>query len=302
LTYTEAQLFIDPAVVPAECKNNRAQVFVQYSCEQSQDLLQRKYRELSYVSGLGVFAVCLFSIVLYYFKTASKINRIDWDIQTITPGDYTLHYEITDEAYEWFLSNVYSRNGDEEKGISIGSSLKSHLRQEIEKLLNEKLHQMRAENPEECKNIKISQVKIADIAFSFNNAELIDLLRQRGQHIMYQRFDKMREVEAKISELKDRNFKNLVKPCDAFITFEEEDGSIVGQKYEAEYTFSGKRKPAQATILGNEFFLSECTEPTNVIWENRHWTAKDYIKRGTIVFTVIAVLIVASFSLIFFCK
>jgi len=50
---------------------------------------------------------------------------------------------------------------------------------------------------------------------------------------MYQRFDKMREVEAKISELKDRRFNDLVKPCDAFITFEEEDGSIVGQKYEA---------------------------------------------------------------------
>jgi hypothetical protein len=71
-------------------------------------------------------------------------------------------------------------------------------------------------------------VKIADIAFSFNNADLIDLLRTRGQHIMYQRFDKMRETEAQISELKDTKFKDLVKPCDAFITFEEEDGSIVG--------------------------------------------------------------------------
>jgi hypothetical protein len=45
---------------------------------------------------------------------------------------------------------------------------------------------------------------------------------------MYQRFDKMRETEAKISELKDTRFNDLVKPCDAFITFEEEDGSIVG--------------------------------------------------------------------------
>jgi hypothetical protein len=145
-------------------------------------------------------------------------------------------------------------------------------------------------------------VKIADIAFSFNNADLIDLLRKRGQHIMYQRFDKMREIEAQISMLKDTKFTNLVKPCDAFITFEEEDGSIVGQKYEAEYTFAGKRKPAKTKILGNEFFLSECTEPTNIIWENRHWTARDYIKRGTIVFTIITILVIASFSLIFFCK
>jgi len=45
---------------------------------------------------------------------------------------------------------------------------------------------------------------------------------------MYQRFDQMREVEKQISELKDEKFKDLVKPVDAFITFEEEDGSIIG--------------------------------------------------------------------------
>jgi hypothetical protein len=64
--------------------------------------------------------------------------------------------------------------------------------------------------------------------FSFNNAELISLLRERGQHVMYQRFDKMRETEKKISLLKDEKFNTLIKPCDAFITFEEEDGSIIG--------------------------------------------------------------------------
>ncbi|CDW85661.1 UNKNOWN [Stylonychia lemnae] len=300
--FKDTEIFKDPASVPAQCKNTNAQIYVQYSCEQPKELLERKYRELSYVSCLGAFAACVFSIVIYYFKRTSKLNQIDWDIQTITPGDYTLHYEITDEAYNNFLSTIYSQNGDEEKGVSRGMSLKNYLRKEIEAILTEKLQQVRATNPEECKNIKISTVKIADIAFSFNNAELISLLRERGQHIMYQRFDKMREAEAKISELKDRRFIDLTKPCDAFITFEEEDSSIIGQKFEAQYNFAGKRKPAQQKLLGEEFFLSECTEPTNIIWENRHWTQRDYIKRGTIVFTIITFLIIISFSLIFFSK
>lgn len=132
---------------------------------------------------------------------------------------------------------------------------------------------MRRETPEECRSINIREVKIADIVFSFNNAQLINLLKERGQNIMYQRFDRMRQVEQKISQLKNERFKDLTKPCEAFITFEEEDGSIVGQKYEPEFTFSGKRKPAQLKLLGQEFFLEECTEPTNIIWENRHWTA-----------------------------
>jgi hypothetical protein len=37
----------------------------------------------------------------------------------------------------------------------------------------------------------------------------------------------MREVEAKITEVKNERFKELIQPCDAFITFEEEDGGII---------------------------------------------------------------------------
>lgn len=55
-------------------------------------------------------------------------------------------------------------------------------------------------------------------------------------------------------------------------------------------------------LLGQDLFLEECTEPTNIIWENRHWTAQDYIKRTAIVFTIITFLILVSFGLIFFCK
>lgn len=138
--------------------------------------------------------------------------------------------------------------------------------------------------------------------FAFNNQDLIALLRERGGHIMYQRFDQMRETEAKISALKDEKFKDLVKPVDAFITFEEEDGSIIGQEYEAQYTFLGKRLPAEGTFLSQELFLQESTEPTNIIWENRHWTPRDYLKRGMIVLGIITCLVLVSFGLIFMCK
>lgn len=68
-------------------------------------------------------------------------------------------------------------------------------------------------------NIRISEVKIADISFAYNNAELIDLLKIRGGFIIGQNYDKMRETEAKIQELKNAKYDDLVKPCDAFITF-----------------------------------------------------------------------------------
>jgi hypothetical protein len=120
--------------------------------------------------------------------------------------------------------------------------------------------------------ISITEVKIADISFAFDNAELIKLLKLRGAHIMYQRYDSMREIEAKISELKDSQYEKLTRPCDAFITFEAEDGGIIAQEFEAEFSFSGKKLPAKREFMGDELFLAESTEPTNIIWENRHFT------------------------------
>lgn len=122
---------------------------------------------------------------------------------------------------------MYYPGAYEERGISIAGCLKDYMKSELEKLLTEKLREIKNSGAD-TSNIKISEVKIADIVFAFNNAELIQLLKARGNHIMFQRFDAMRDIEKKISTLKDEKFRDLVKPVDAFITFEEEDGSIIG--------------------------------------------------------------------------
>lgn len=49
----------------------------------------------------------------------------------------------------------------------------------------------------------------------------------------------MRDVENRITYIKQEKYDSLTKPVCAFITFEEEDGSIVAQEYEAKYTITG---------------------------------------------------------------
>jgi hypothetical protein len=80
---------------------------------------------------------------------------------------------------------------------------------------------------------------------------------------MFNRYDKAREVEDLIFELKEREKHSLIRPVDAFITFEEEDGKIVADSFEHQ---SGE-KPI---FLGAPLEFIEATEPTNIIWENRH--------------------------------
>lgn len=44
---------------------------------------------------------------------------------------------------------------------------------------------------------------------------------------MNQQYDKMRETEKKINDLKNEHYDDLTRPVCAFITFEEEDSYII---------------------------------------------------------------------------
>jgi len=66
-------------------------------------------------------------IVIYWFKRVSKLTQLDWDIQTITPGDYTVQMEITDTMYDTFLREEYPKS--KSNGISPGRALKTYLKE-----------------------------------------------------------------------------------------------------------------------------------------------------------------------------
>ena len=124
----------------------------------------------------------------------------------------------------------------------------------------------------------LQEIKVADIVFSFNNTALILALRKRGQLIASQKFDKMREQEEVVNRLFE-DFDKLTVPVSAFITFEEEDGKIIALKY------NGDKQ-----LLGQSLKLINASEPTDIIWENRHFTWFDYVKRQTFAFCIILIL------------
>ena len=63
---------------------------------------------------------------------------------------------------------------------------------------------------------------IADLVFSYNNANLILALRDRGQQIALQKFDRVQAQDKVINEL-FKDFESLTRPTACFIVFEEED-------------------------------------------------------------------------------
>jgi len=173
-SFTTYDILSTGSSVSATCSDTNAKMFVQYTCIQSDDQLATKRNQATIISCLAVFAVGVYLTVLHYFKRASDLNQMEWDMQTITPGDYTAQLEITEKSYRFFMQNIYPRDQARKSDISIGESLKTYIKRELERILTEKLDEMKEKQKEEGKdNLKAHEVKIADIVFAFNNAELI---------------------------------------------------------------------------------------------------------------------------------
>jgi hypothetical protein len=116
----------------------------------------------------------------------------------------------------------------------------------------------------------MEKVVIADITFSFNNSELIKCLKARGRNISLQKFDEVRAEENKIQEI-IKNWKVLTKPATAFITFEEEDAFLLAIE-EAEENKKLPEDKKKKLLLGQHLNFKGASEPTDIIWENRHFT------------------------------
>jgi len=90
-------------------KNCKAQsfVFTQVSCV-IDPLLQAD----RFIMGLGIGCmsvfVYLFSMVYFdYIKTVQSNLYVDWDVKTITAGDYTVEFDLAEDTYDFWKKNYY---------------------------------------------------------------------------------------------------------------------------------------------------------------------------------------------------
>lgn len=75
----------------------------------------------------------------------------------------------------------------------------------------------------------------------------------------------MRKQELVVQELFDstEEFRELTRPTAAFVTFEDEDAKLLAMHANI----------SQKEFTGQKLVFLETSEPTDIIWENRHWTA-----------------------------
>jgi len=52
-----------------------------------------------------MFCAFLFTLLVYYMQSTSKLSLTEYDFSTVTAGDYTVEMDITTKMYDSFLEN-----------------------------------------------------------------------------------------------------------------------------------------------------------------------------------------------------
>ena len=101
--------------------------------------------------------------------------------------------------------------------------------------------------------------------------------------------------------MKSKNLDKYIRPVSAFLTFENEEGLNRCLNYN-ETVGDFEEYADFKTFLGEEIDIQEASEPTDIIWENRHFTSLERFKRTIIVMLIVFLLLCVSFVVIFLCS
>jgi len=171
---------------------------------------------------------------------------------------------------------------------------------------------------------------------------MINLLKKRGTAIAKLDFEGMRDYEREITDLimntqnggqpkldgegyeivdaindPDDVYEDLTRPVCAFITFSSDDGYQEALNFSKKGWFRRKMEEgffcgcgkveenddgSGPLLLGKSMLFTAASEPTNIIWENRHIKGGNYYGRFLAAILWLTVLIAGAFVIIYIAK
>ena len=92
---------------------------------QSKHELSTKYNFMCLACATATVISLLFVLVLQTLYKGGKITQLEWDLSTVTAGDYSVEFDIPADAYNIWYTLTYKRSGGEHaEGYSPALSLK----------------------------------------------------------------------------------------------------------------------------------------------------------------------------------
>jgi len=253
------------------CNNDDSILFLNVKCLQDVEDIEVKRNQSYYIMCIGIFMGLSLLVTLYYAQNKLKIKAKLWDLDMITASDYTVTYEIDNDDYEFFKTQH-----QDESGESAPLAYMSVLKNRIEKQVSQAKYVLE----------ETDDIKVANINYSFNNHKMIQLLCERGTAIANHNLEEKKEIEKKIHELEKEDFDEISTPALAFVTFETQEG------YERAIKITSRLRSV----------FNPAVEPTNIIWENSHYSLTHILTRLAVVVSIVFFLLLAVFFIFFYLK
>jgi hypothetical protein len=84
------------------CGDPRSDMFIQYACVGPDDMLYKKFNDLTIVACISCFMSLLYIITIWYLKQKAYIDIKTFDLSTVTAGDYTIYLNLDNAQFEQF--------------------------------------------------------------------------------------------------------------------------------------------------------------------------------------------------------
>jgi len=276
-----------------------------------------------------------FFVIIYRQKELMELNEIKYDVSTITAVDFSCELEISERDYMDFLNNEYKPKA--KHLTSPGLYLKQYLKKKIDEMLSnyfrltERLGKDKLKELSEVQRMSSQfknlqkriqetfqpfiedqyRVRVAEVAFAYENKKIIDLLKLRGKKIRQMRYDLVDDLDKEIiSLIKDeKEYYRLTRPVCAFITFFKERGKDQAMKFSKLNKLRDSQDHHRAldyfvqhTIFNQIPYFKDAPDPTNIIWENRHINYWTFISKLGLSFLFLGIILISQFYLIYSMK
>ena len=95
----------------ASCNTDQSTLFVQFTCEQALTDQETKYNSVALAVATGVVICLLFTVSIRAAYQGGKIQQIEWDVTTVTAGDFSVEFAVNEKDYLQWKENVYEVAG-----------------------------------------------------------------------------------------------------------------------------------------------------------------------------------------------
>lgn len=145
--------------------------------------------------------IYVFIIIFFdYIKAIEGNLYIDFDINTITAGDYTIEFDMPPESHAYFMDHYFNKHSP----MSEIAQFKLYVQHELETRISAMADLGLDDNHAKKAAEENKKIGIAQITFAYFNDQVITWLRKRGDLIKTEKYELLNELNDEIDEgLKD---------------------------------------------------------------------------------------------------